>query len=619
MKLEDILNNRLKVLYRRLKKIEKILNSNKSRLKDTNDAQELLDLFLEEAIYDENIRNTDTSYITDLLVQHHFLDDSSVESELRTIKLLLKGIHDKKLKISLSNEQNEILKNYINSVSLLATELKEKKSSLLEEHKSVSEELSDLEEEIINLELLIEKITDVMDESLLTEEDLEIIKLISEDKSIDVSTRKNVLIKFIEYNNDRKSGKSKVHKVNVEDVINCFIEYDRDMRSTIKKYIDEVEASADIKNIRDILIYMSSVSIINKFSNADLLSICLYGNIDSVKETYEEISKIDNNSIYYDVASVWVDNVSSRKIKKKKYYGQERGEKQKISLHNVAHQISKEEMNKNMDYLTKEGFVYDPNEPGARKALTTDNYRLTEAVNALKMYGLVDEDNVSDFRIWLLAEPQLLEKIDRFVELGLLGGHNGHEDYANYLKRYPAKLHNIEYPVYMMMYKIKQTYPNDSYYETISSSKKGQLSGNLNGGKLGDVLDSPHKIEEYKIENFANYVDYIRNYQMYEDIIDSNYNVQIDNDIFNLEEIKSLEQNNRVDDNPYVYVFDGLVISRIKVLRNYSLIHDGEKDSLMASIVKGSFLTSESIDKIAQSINYTLGGNDGLSRKIQPK
>ena len=292
MKLEDILNNRLKVLYRRLKKIEKILNSNKSRLKDTNDAQELLDLFLEEAIYDENIRNTDTSYITDLLVQHHFLDDSSVESELRTIKLLLKGIHDKKLKISLSNEQNEILKNYINSVSLLATELKEKKSSLLEEHKSVSEELSDLEEEIINLELLIEKITDVMDESLLTEEDLEIVKLISEDKSIDVATRKNVLIKFIEYNNDRKSGKSKVHKVNVEDVINCFIEYDRDMRSTIKKYIDEVEASADIKNIRDILIYMSSVSIINKFSNADLLSICLYGNIDSVKETYEEISKI---------------------------------------------------------------------------------------------------------------------------------------------------------------------------------------------------------------------------------------------------------------------------------------------------------------------------------------
>ena len=80
-----------------------------------------------------------------------------------------------------------------------------------------------------------------------------------------------------------------------------------------------------------------------------------------------------------------------------------------------------------------------------------------------------------------------------------------------------------------------------------------------------------------------------------------------------------IEQNNRVDDNPYVYVFDGLVISRIKVLRNYSLIHDGEKDSLMASIVKGSFLTSESIDKIAQSINYTLGGNDGLSRKIQPK
>ena len=40
MKLEDILNDRLKVLYRRLKKVEKILNSNKNRLKEINESQE---------------------------------------------------------------------------------------------------------------------------------------------------------------------------------------------------------------------------------------------------------------------------------------------------------------------------------------------------------------------------------------------------------------------------------------------------------------------------------------------------------------------------------------------------------------------------------------------------
>ena len=618
MKLEDILNDRLKVLYRRLKKVEKILNSNKNRLKEINESQELLELFLEEAIYDENIRNADTSYITDLLVQHRYLENASVESELRTIKLLLKGIHDKKLKISLSGEQQTILKNYKDSATALANELKEKKTSLMEEYKSVNEEQSSLVDEILRLELLLEKITNVMDESLLTEEDLEVVKLISEDKSIDISTRKNVLIDFIEYNNDRKAGKSKSHKVNIKDVIACFSEFGRNITGVVKRYADEVGNVADIKKINDILTYMNSVSIIHKFSDADLLGICLYGNVESVRETYEEISKLDNNSVYYEVASAWVDNVSSRKIRRKKYHGQERGDTQKISLHMVAHQISKEEMNKNIDYLTKEGFMFDTSEPGARKTLTTDNYRLTEAVNAIKMYGLVDDDNIDKFRIWILSEPQLLDKLDRFVELGLLGGHNGHEEYANYLKRYPAKLHNIEYPVYMMMYKIKQTYSNDSYYDTIASSKKGQLSGNLNGGILGDVLDSPYRIEEYKKEHFVDYVDYIRNFETYEDAIDSTYNVQIDNDIFNLDEIKSLEQNNRVEGNPYVYVFDGLVISRIKVLRNYSLIHDGETDSLMAAIVKGSFLTSESIEKIAQSINYTLGGNDGLSKRVQP-
>ena len=617
MKLEEILNNRLKYLYRTLRKTERILNSNRIRKKGITDNLELLDLFLEDIVHIENLRNHDTRFITDLLCEYKYISDASIESDLSVIKLILKGIYDRNLKTSLSDEQKDILNSYVDKVTKLSNELNEVRAELLEDYRSISEEYERLEDEILRIEILLEKIKDVEDESILTMEDLSVIKIISEDENESAKVRKEVLIAFIEYNNDRKKGKSKSNKVDINEVIICFNEYGRNLTRVINKYAHEVEVNANIKNIKEILTYMESVGILDRFENADLLTICLYGNKESVSSTFEEVNKKENDTLYYSVASIWINNIENRKVKKKKYTAHEKGEKKEVSLNTLAHQISREEMEKNIEYLISEGFEFDTDEPGVRRTLTTNNYRIREAVNALKLYGIIDEDNVSKFKVWLLSESQIVEKIDRFVELGLLGGHTGNAEYANYLKRYPGKLHNTEYPVYLLLYKAKQTYSNESYYETIASRKSGQLSGELNSGLLGPVLNTPDEIEFYRKDNFVSPEERIDNYLSYEEIIDSNYDVDINKEIFNLPEIQELEENHRIENNPYVYVFDDLVISRLKVLRNYSLINDGTKESLMTSIVKGSFLTEGSYRNIAQSINYTLGGNDGLLTRVQ--
>lgn len=617
MKLEEILKNRLKTLYKDLRRDERILQSNKGRLTGISDSIELLDLFLEDAVHIENIRNIDTSFITDLLLDYKYISDTSIESDLGIIKLLLKGIYDRGLKTSLNDEQKEMLSSYIDKATQLFNELTEKKSKLLEDYRSVNDERDRIEEEILRIEILLEKLKDEKDESILTMEDLKTIRLISDDKSVEAKTRKEVLIRFVEYNNERKQGVSKLNKTDVNEVIKIFNEYGRNLTRTINKYTSEVETNADINNIREILDYMVSVDILGRFQNAELLTICLYGNKESVESEYEEISKKDNDRLYYNIASAWINNVENRVVKKKRYYAHEKGDKQNTTLQYYAHQISREEIDKNIDYLKREGFEFDTDEPGVLKTITTNTYRLKEAVNSLKLYGVITEDNVSKFKVWLLSEPQVVEKLDRFVELGLLGGHEGHIEYANYLKRYPGKLHNTEYPVYLLLYKVKQTYGTDSYYDTIASSKSGQLAGDLNSGRLGAALYTPEDIEFYKKDNFVSPESRIENYLTYEDIINSNYNVEIKKEILKQPEIQNLEENHRVDDNPYVYVFDGLVISRLKVLRNYSLINDGTKASLMASIVKGSFLTEESFQKVAQDIDYTLGGQDGLLRRIQ--
>lgn len=617
MKLEEILNNRIKALYKNLKKTDKILSSTKSRLNSISDNIDLLDLFLEDAVHIENFRNIDTSQITDLLRDYNYIDSTGIESELNVIKVLLKGIYDRNLKTSLNEDQKELLESYIEKVTMLLNELSERKSELIEDHKSVSEIKDRLEDEILRIDLLRDKIRNKDDNTVLTLEDLDVIRLISEDEDEPIQNRKDVLIGFIEYNNDRKQGKSKENKVDLKDVIKCFNEYDINIIKTVNKYASEVESVAKIKNIKEVLKYMASVNIIGKFSYADLLTICLYGTKESVERGYAEVCRKEDDRLYYGIASAWVDNIENRKVKKKKYYAHEKGDKPNTTLSSLAHLISREEIDKNIEYLRSEGFEFDTEESGVRKTLTTNNYRIREAVNALKLYGIVTDENVFEFKVWLLAEPQIVEKIDRFVELGLLGGSEGHPEYANYVKRYPSKLHNMEYPLYLILYKVKQTYSSDAYYDAIASSKKGQLAGDLNSGKFTDPIDTPDEIEYYKLDNFVSPEDRIKNYSTYEDIINSSFDVEINKNILKLPEIQDLETNHRVDDNPYVYVFDNVIISRIKVLRNYSLINDGSKESLMASIVKGSFLTEDSYQKIAQSINYTLGGNNGLFKKIQ--
>lgn len=617
MKLDEILINRLKALYKSLRKTDRILSSNKKRLKGTTDNIELLDLFLEDVVYIENLRNHDTTFITDLLREYKYISDISVEKDLSVIKLLLKGIYDRGLKTTLNDSQKNTLDSYIDKVTQLFNELSEKKSKLLEDYRSIQEEKERLEDEILRIEILIEKLKDPEDETILSKEDLDVVRLISEDETEPASLRKAILIAFIEYNNDRKNGKSKLSKVDIADVLAVFNRYSRNLTRVINKYSKEVETNANIRNIEEVLSYMQSVGILDKFGNAELLTICLYGNKDSVESEYEEVRKKDDDSLYYNVASIWINNVNSKKMKKRQYRAHETSEKKPNTLHSLAHQISREEMEKNIEYLINEGFDFDTDEPGVRRTITTSNYRLREAVNALRLYGILNDENIYKFKVWLLSASQLVEKMDKFIELGLLNGHNAHAEYANYIKRYPAQLYNIDYPIYLLLYRAKQTMSDREYYETIASGKPGCLSGELNSGRLGTPLNTLEEMELYRESSFVSPETRIENYLSYEELIDCSYDVQINNDILQLPEIRNLEENFSDKDNPFVYVFDGVVISRIKVLRNYSLINDGSKESLMTAIVKGSFLTEESFNKIAQSIDFTLGGNNGLLKTVQ--
>ena len=117
------------------------------------------------------------------------------------------------------------------------------------------------------------------------------------------------LIEFRRYNIMRANKEKKIiSKVSIEDIRNCFIEHGFSEKQL------RIERNAKIDNIRNILNYMESKNILRRFAFSDLLTITLYGTLDSVKNRYEILENDDKlYPIFFDTAFVWINNVSSSK------------------------------------------------------------------------------------------------------------------------------------------------------------------------------------------------------------------------------------------------------------------------------------------------------------------
>ena len=143
------------------------------------------------------------------------------------------------------------------------------------------------------------------------------------------------------------------------------------------------------------------------------------------------------------------------------------------------------------------------------------------------------------------------------------------------------------------------------YYNSVASKRRGQLAGEVSKYNLGLKIDTEEEQREFVDNNFVNLSSIIPNYDLYEDIMFSSYESGFDDRILTLDVIKQLEDNYRVSD--YIYMFNNQIISRIKVLRTYSILlinNANYEDALMYSICNSSYLDEQTVDAIRESIGY---------------
>ena len=186
--------------------------------------------------------------------------------------------------------------------------------------------------------------------------------------------------------------------------------------------------------------------------------------------------------------------------------------------------------------------------------------------------------------------------------------------YSNYAALHPTIINVISEEVFSLLYKLKRENTNESYYQIISSkSKKGTLDGcitnkNKNNNTIfGYDFRTPEKIKAFKQENFIDQMDdrYIPNASEYEKIITKENPLNYQDDIITDEKINTLEENYRVDNNPYQYKIGNEIISRLKVLRCYSALKEKgitDDNAFLYSVTRGMYLDEKTFNLIKTSV-----------------
>lgn len=603
MKLEKIVMQKLKELK---KEYNKIIKDNKI---DQNKKEiEKLDLFLRN-LKEDNILLIDTNLIEEIMLTLYNKDADKNIKLFKEIQLIMQAKYFNKLNIDLTENQKNYIKELEERLILLKSQ-KERKNKLYSE--TINKEKTDeLENSILEYEYLLEKIIN-NNKELLNEKDFSLLyETIIEDENKDYEFKKNLLIAIKEYNSFSK----KENQVSLESVIEVLEKYNlTEVIELTKKNVNLLKSKARIESIEEILSFFDQKNLLNKFNDKTLFTIILFGDIDFIKEIEKKLTDFPKHKeLFYKTPSFWIEDTHKRKtrrIRKSEMQGKEHN-----MFQNAAYEISYEEFSDNEKFLSDLGFNVSIGRETNIKTLKTASHKIKENIDYLKLYNVLDENNIDKFPASALAFSRVDDKCDMFIELGLLHGK------SNYLKKSPTAINTFGEDTILLLYKLKKEHPEEEYYKIIMSEKQPDSVGiHIYVHRMGQKLKTKEEKEAFFNDNFYDYKKDIPNSEYYEEIILNNISPEISEEAKNNEFIKNMESIFKV--NEYSYIIEGQTISRYKVLRCITALLKANikitKDSLLYCILRNTYVDEKTFSLIANSNGYSLGDKvHGLFKKIQ--
>lgn len=614
MTLEELISLKLKNLYNEMEidrdELSRSEEEKNELVKVCEECEDFIHIMSEGW---ENVKHQDTEVLTKYLIKYSGLayNENEINENFRIVKLVYEAI-EFGLDTNLTETQIDFVRGYIGSLMQMVKDL-DQKIKTREALVSKNKEKSVVNNEIINgLETLNNKISDPVNEDVLDQNDFQAFYSIIEDKNIPSDVKKQAIVKFIKYNADRISNTPKQNnKVSIEDIKDLFSSYgfnDPKEVEIINKNRKELEARSDLQNMNSILSFMKDNKIIKRFDIGSLLSICLVGSYESVRDTYKKLDKEHKLcDFYFQTPGAWVNNTLKQENKKIRYGGVSTKENPK-SLYYAARKISLEDIELNEEFLKEKGFNIDlQSKENLGKLLTTPHYKLLQNYELCRSYGLYQDKN-SLTNISPLYGSCIEEKMDRLIEAGLFNCDGVSKNvYGRYVNRYPSSIITTSDAAITYYSYLRSIYSPDEYYSTIFSDTR---NGMLKKSVVPKFAKKDGKYDKFVDTNFVNVM--LPRENEYDKILSESDNITYDENVFHEKAVFDLERQFRVRDNDYIYNIDGILVSRNKVLRTLSiLMNKGVKianEEVMYAITKGMFLSKDSLERISNKVGYTKEG-----------
>ena len=576
-----------------------------------------LSLYLQDK---DNISTEDVKELESLINQLHLIMHSHSEIVSLNIDELCKYV-------SLNNEN----KNWISIIKIMY----ESKSNNLK----VNDEQNDRLENLINgfLNLLNQKLSEIKENNANHESEIKSIKkirrTIETTRSInDLSDEEfEMLVKILENSKFSKKDLSKIIMDNMFDRLNNYedsellsptdeeeiielevtnldkneveellLKYGYDFNLYKEKDQKRILKYAELSNMEKILQILNSENIIIPASYYSKFSqILSFSNEEALMDVINIIKKSNNNSVsseflaHLDVPSIF--------IKKKKIKGIMRSEGGKGKQNDNDVGCHEYFMN-NCKFFASLG-IEDINAAfrNCSTAFIVNDKKIKKTQQMFELYKIPTSSYLNTLSCFISSNP--LEIVDLYIELGA-------KDYI-FNSMSVVRIPRSD-PRYYRLFKAKEDNVKDENIFRQIKTGDGKVKQILRGS----VTDSGYGIDENNTSIAIN--ECSANFEI-------NYDNEINNEVlggpinFAYEDayIKMLDEQYMQDE--HTYNFDGVLISRFKVIRTYERLipstNGNSYDKLRYAILRNGMFNQEKIEKI-DNILRLLGKNAPMERKL---
>ena len=561
-------------------------------------------------------------------------DLNALEKKLLTNNLLItKKIlfmnKEEGLNINLEESQKQSINTFLSHIETL--NLIRERTIPIDEP-----EYNDTLSKIRNIENIISMLEDKHNDTRIT--DIETIKEILNKSDLEPKEIRKILFSLMKYNQEIYLEKKKDllieeylgEPLNIEEVKEIFRKYNYNFDLLSEKVSSSILRYGEIKNITDVL---------------DCLKGFKYPKLDEEKEgntifslvvgsSFETINNVTINASNSGLTPddlIEIPTVLIRQDEKETLYRKKnQSDEQTLSIsldeirkdvnilvgNEIAFELLKgrsKDFLTNIEYLEDNGFdiryIFDK----CKQVLTLDNNLLKTNISLYEKYGLpidCNRDKITNQTFSTLLSKNLAEIADQFIEIHPLG-YRYIKDNISCLKEYSNPEDIVFYNIYESQKPVKTS--NGKY--RITNAFKEIRSNNKTIIQLCDEVTRKNKkyaqipfrgiTESNKVEKTDTYIPRFKEQSAYNKIT-KNTNIDINDEIFTK---KYISQLNKYTDknNALCYNFDGIRISKLKVLRIYDLLLSNgineSSDSILYAITYKSIINERSFNKLAHIVS----------------